>query len=49
MDWRQEKQEELFFRAWGPWGQAALLAAAVLLLLLVSGADAQVPFVYQGF
>ncbi len=49
LDWRQEKHEELFFRNWSPWGQAALLAAAVLLLLLVSGADAQVPFVYQGF
>jgi len=49
LDWRQEKQEELFFRNWSLWGQAALLAAAILLLLLVSGADAQVPFVYQGF
>jgi len=50
LDWRQEKrQEELFFQAWGAWGQAVLLAAAILLLLLVSGADAQVPFVYQGF
>ena len=49
LDWRQEVKDELFFRNWRPWGQAALLALAILLLLLVSGADAQVPFVYQGF
>jgi D-alanyl-lipoteichoic acid acyltransferase DltB (MBOAT superfamily) len=49
LDWRQEVKEELFFLGWKPWGQALLLAAALLALLLVSGADQQVPFVYQGF
>ena len=50
LDWRQEKrQEELFFLQWRPWLQAALLAALLIALLLVSGADQQVPFVYQGF
>jgi len=50
LDWRQEKrQEELFFLAWRPWKQAVLLAAILAALLLVSGADQQVPFVYQGF
>lgn len=50
LDWRQEKHaKELFFLAWRPWGQAALLAAGSLLLLIVAGADGQVPFVYQGF
>jgi hypothetical protein len=49
LDWRQEKKGELFFNGWRPWAQAALLAAALLALLLVSGADQQVPFVYQGF
>ena len=50
LDWRQEaKNDELFFQKWGKWGKALLLAAAILALLLVSGADQQVPFVYQGF
>ena len=49
LDWRQEVKEELFFLKWRKWGQTLLLLAAVLLLILVSGADAQVPFVYQGF
>lgn len=50
LDWRQEKNgDELFYLKWGIWPLAALLALAVLLLLLVSGADTQVPFVYQGF
>jgi D-alanyl-lipoteichoic acid acyltransferase DltB (MBOAT superfamily) len=50
LDWRQEKwQDELFFLQWRPWMQVVLLAAALLTLLVVSGADQQVPFVYQGF
>ena len=49
LDWRQEVREELFFLKWGKWGQTLLLLAAIVLLMLVSGADAQVPFVYQGF
>jgi len=50
LDWRQEKgQEELFFLQWRPWMQAVLLAVILTALLLVSGADQQVPFVYQGF
>ena len=50
LDWRQEKKtDELFFLGWHPWAQAVLLALGVLLLLLVSGADGQAPFVYQGF
>jgi hypothetical protein len=50
LDWRQEVlDQELFFRKWGVWGQVLLLVGALLLLLLVSGADAEVPFVYQGF
>ncbi len=50
LDWRQEKyDEELFFLSWPVWAKALLLAAAILALLLVSGADQQVPFVYQGF
>ncbi|MBN2045058.1 MAG: MBOAT family protein [Anaerolineales bacterium] len=50
LDWRQEvKGDELFFLRWGKWGQALVLLAAILLLILVSGSDAQVPFVYQGF
>jgi len=50
LDWRQEKrQEELFFLQWRPWLQAVLLAVILAALLLVSRADQQVPFVYQGF
>jgi len=50
LDWRQEKrQEELFFLGWSRWKQAILLGAILATLLLVSGADQQVPFVYQGF
>jgi D-alanyl-lipoteichoic acid acyltransferase DltB (MBOAT superfamily) len=49
LDRRQEVKEELFFLNWGKWGQVLLLLAAILLLIMVSGADAQVPFVYQGF
>ncbi len=50
LDWRQEKREdELFFLQWGPWMRAVLLAALLAALLLVSGSDQQVPFVYQGF
>ncbi|HKJ27488.1 MAG TPA: hypothetical protein VJ965_07610, partial [Anaerolineales bacterium] len=50
LDWRQEQvNEDRFFQNWTPWGKALLLAAAILALLLISGADQQVPFVYQGF
>ncbi len=50
LDWRQEKKDdELFFLKWPLWGQVGLLALAILAILLVSGADQQVPFVYQGF
>jgi len=50
LDWLQEKDnKELFYQNWKTWGKAALLAAALLALLLISGADQQVPFVYQGF
>lgn len=50
LDWRQEKHNaEVFFKKWSPWGKALLWAAAILALLLVSGADQQAPFVYQGF
>jgi D-alanyl-lipoteichoic acid acyltransferase DltB (MBOAT superfamily) len=50
LDMQQEKNgDELFYLQWSIWPLAGLLALAMLLLLLVSGADTQVPFVYQGF
>jgi D-alanyl-lipoteichoic acid acyltransferase DltB (MBOAT superfamily) len=49
LDWMQERRGELFFLKWKRWGQAFLLAIALLVILAASGADNQVPFVYQGF
>jgi D-alanyl-lipoteichoic acid acyltransferase DltB (MBOAT superfamily) len=49
LDWMQERRDELFFLKWKRWGQAIILAIALLLILAASGADNQVPFVYQGF
>lgn len=50
LDWIQERNKnELFFLKWNNWGQAGLLALAILVILAISGADNQVPFVYQGF
>jgi hypothetical protein len=50
LDWRQEvKKDEVFFLKWKPLWQAIFLAGAILVILFISGADNQVPFVYQGF
>jgi hypothetical protein len=49
LDFVQERRGELFFLKWKRWGQVILLALALLVILGASGADNQVPFVYQGF
>jgi D-alanyl-lipoteichoic acid acyltransferase DltB (MBOAT superfamily) len=49
LDFIQERRGELFFLKWRRWGQVVLLALALLIILAASGADNQVPFVYQGF
>jgi alginate O-acetyltransferase complex protein AlgI len=49
LDFMQERRGEMFFLKWKQWGQVALLAMALLVILASSGADNQVPFVYQGF
>lgn len=50
LDWIQERhQDELVFLRWGKWGRGFILAIAILALMLVSGANNQIPFIYQGF
>jgi alginate O-acetyltransferase complex protein AlgI len=49
LDFIQERRGEFFFLKWKQWGQVVLLALALLAILAASGADNQVPFVYQGF
>ncbi|MBW8012352.1 MAG: MBOAT family protein [Chloroflexi bacterium] len=50
LDWVQERhQDELVFLRWKKWRQAFILAIAIFVLMLVSGANNQTPFIYQGF
>jgi alginate O-acetyltransferase complex protein AlgI len=49
LDWVQRRHDEVVFLHWPRPVQAALLAVAIFLILIVTEGEGEAPFVYQGF